>query len=350
MAKVSIAVSFYNVEQYIERCVRSLMEQTLDDMEFVFVDDASTDESLTVFERVVADYPQRQNQVKVLRHESNMGAATGKRDSMLATTGEYVIVVDGDDYVEPDMAERLYAKAIGEDADMVLCGLYHHHNDGSVVENLSCSDENAESERLRMSVINRTITPSLSVKLIRRSIIGTSDFAWPTHDYAEDVAISVQAAYLSKKVVSLLVALYHYCYNPKSVCNLLDRSHLLKTYDDIKSNVQVVFDFLHRKGVYEQYGQCVYNLSVYAKCALLPLVGERKYRKMWFATYPEINKVILRGNDTHHSRIREKIWYLSIWSGLYPKVRKYLISDRLKMRNGWNWGAVVLEKLYRGSA
>ena len=322
------------------------MEQTLEDMEFVFVEDASTDGSLAVLERVLAEYPHRRSQVKVIRHERNMGTAIGKCDSMMATTGEYVIVVDSDDFVELDMAERLYAKAKEEDADMVLCTMFVERYDGSV--NIMDLREN-ESENLRMSVINRIITPSLSTKLIRRSILETADFTWPTHNYAEDVVISVQAAYYSKKVVALPAALYHYCYNPKSVCNMMGLAHLLKIHEDCKANVDVVFDFLRRRGEYERYGQCVYYLSVYAKCSLLPLVGQRKYRRMWLSTYPEMNKVIFWGNATHNSRIREKIWYLSIWSGLYPKVRKYLIGERLKMRNGWNWGAVTLERQYRGS-
>ena len=63
-----------------------------------------------------------------------------------------------------------------------------------------------------------------------------------------------------------------------------------------------------------------------------------------------MNKVIRWGSADHHSRWREKIWYLSIWLGLYPRVRERLIGERLKMNSGWIWGATTMERLYRGNA
>ena len=107
MAKVSLVVSVYNVSRYVERCVRSLFEQTLEDVEFVFVDDGSTDGSMDIVLRVLEEYPNRKGQVEIIRHASNMGTAATKRDGMLAAKGEYVQVVDSDDYVERNMAELL---------------------------------------------------------------------------------------------------------------------------------------------------------------------------------------------------------------------------------------------------
>ena len=350
MVKVSIAVSIYNVAQYIERCIRSLFEQTLEEMEFVFVDDGSTDESVEILLRVIEEYPKRKGQTKLLQHDHNMGVAISKRDSMLAATGEYVLVVDSDDYIELNMAELLYQKAVEENADMVLCGLYMYKYDGSIRTLLKHTEEGVDSDQLRMEVINRDITPSLSTKLIKKELLDTCGIEWPSHGYAEDVAISVQVAYNSKHIVNLPKAMYHYCYNPKSICNNIDKEHLLKIYNDYKANADIVFDLLRRNGVLDQYGQCAYHLSVHAKCALLPIVGERKYRRLWFDTYPEMNKVIMWGSAEHHSRLREKIWYLSIWFGLYPKVRKKLIGERLYMGGGWSWGAVTLERLYHSGA
>ena len=348
MAKVSMVISVYNVSQYIERCVRSLFEQTEEDMEFVFVDDCSTDDSVNVLLSVLEEYPERKNQVRLLRHEYNMGAAISKRDGMLAAMGEYVLVIDSDDYVERNMAELLYRKAVEENADMVLCGLYIYDYEGGARIMLKHIGEGEDSEQLRTEVINRAITPSLSTKLIRKEILDTCDIEWPTHDYAEDVAISVQLAFYSKRIASVPMGLYHYCYNPKSVSNNIDKDHLLKIYNDHKANVDIVFAFLRKNGVLDQYGQCAYNLAVRTKCVLLPLVGERKYRRMWFDTYREMNRVILWGDAGHNSRWREKIWYLSIWLGLYPKVRKRLIGERLRMGSGWKWGAVIMERLYHG--
>ena len=111
MPKVSICIAVYNVEKYIEQCVRSLFEQTLDDLEYIFVDDASPDASIDVLLRVLEDYPHRKNQVKLLRHETNQGVAVARKDAIAAATGEYIIHCDPDDWVDLDMYEKLYVKA-----------------------------------------------------------------------------------------------------------------------------------------------------------------------------------------------------------------------------------------------
>lgn len=105
---VSVIVPIYGVERYIEQCVRTLMEQTLREVEYVFVDDHTPDKSMEILERVLADYPDRMGQVKVLQNEKNQGVARTRRVGLKECTGEYIIQVDSDDYVSPDYCEKLH--------------------------------------------------------------------------------------------------------------------------------------------------------------------------------------------------------------------------------------------------
>lgn len=84
---VSVIIAVYKAEKYIERCARSLFEQTLEDMEFVFIDDATPDNSMKILHRVIDEYPNRKPQVKIITHESNMGTFATKRDGYLASGG-----------------------------------------------------------------------------------------------------------------------------------------------------------------------------------------------------------------------------------------------------------------------
>lgn len=79
MAQVTIIVPIYRVEQYIEQCARSLMEQTLQDVEYIFVDDCTPDNSIEILQRVLNDYPDRKAQVKVLHNEKNKGLPRTRR-------------------------------------------------------------------------------------------------------------------------------------------------------------------------------------------------------------------------------------------------------------------------------
>jgi glycosyltransferase involved in cell wall biosynthesis len=105
--KVSIIVAVYKVADYIEQCARSLFEQTLDDLEIIFVDDSTPDDSVAIIARTLQDYPNRQGQVKILHHEHNMDLPQTRKDGLNAATGEYLIFMDGDDWVEPNYAELL---------------------------------------------------------------------------------------------------------------------------------------------------------------------------------------------------------------------------------------------------
>lgn len=84
---VSVIIAVYKAEKYIERCARSLFEQTLKDMEFIFIDDATPDNSMNVLRRIIDEYPERKPQVKIITHEHNMGTFVTKRDGYLAAGG-----------------------------------------------------------------------------------------------------------------------------------------------------------------------------------------------------------------------------------------------------------------------
>ena len=114
MPAVSVIIPVYGVEKYIERCARSLFEQTMEDLEYIFVDDCTPDASMDILARVMDDYPARRCQVKVLHNEVNRGLAYTRRRGVEASTGDYIIHCDSDDYVEKDIYEKLYAKATEE--------------------------------------------------------------------------------------------------------------------------------------------------------------------------------------------------------------------------------------------
>ena len=124
MPKVSVVIPTYNVEKYIERCVRSLFEQTLDSMEYIFVDDCSPDNSIAIMQKVLEEYPQRKDQVKIIRHEVNQGVGAARNHGVAACTGDYIIHCDPDDWVDLNMYETMYNKAIENNADMVYCDYY----------------------------------------------------------------------------------------------------------------------------------------------------------------------------------------------------------------------------------
>ena len=124
MSKVSVVVPIYGVEKYIERCARSLFEQTLDDIEFIFVDDCTKDHSICVLEKVLLDYPQRQKQTTIVHHEVNKGLPLARQTGIMMATGDFIAHCDSDDWVDVDVYRQMYDTAINEKADVVICDYY----------------------------------------------------------------------------------------------------------------------------------------------------------------------------------------------------------------------------------
>ena len=158
---------------------------------------------------------------------------------------------------------------------------------------------------------------------------------WPVRGFYEDVVISTVAAYHSKKIAWVEDPLYHYCYREKSFCGTETPEHRMKNQNDLMQNLEVVVRFLLSKGVYDKYREGIYNHMFYCKKQVLPFVSERKYRKLWFNTYPELNKILLFGDDVYKSSYREKVWMLAMTLGLYPRFKRLLESTDVGERNGY---------------
>lgn len=335
--KVSFAVSVYNNAPYIERAARCLFEQTLDDLEFVFVDDASPDNSMEILYRVLADYPHRQHQVKVFTHEKNLGCAATKRDSYLFATGQYVLLFDSDDYAEPDIAEKLYLKAIETDADMVVTNATYEGADGirrkiDFLPNGVIGD----GENVRIDTYIRNIMGTLWNRLVRRSIYTENNIIWPTSDKISDQPIAVQFSYYCKKVAGVEEELYHYVQYPTSVSHDGTIEGRLKIFYSFKANYELIEDFLKSKGLYDEYKELLtLNCKAQIKCVLLDFIADPTIRRLWLKTYPEVNRMYLWGNAAVKTSYREQLSFICIALGVYPKLKKILYSRHLRPRLGY---------------
>ena len=107
MPKISVIVPIYNVSAYIERCARSLWEQTLDDIEYIFINDCTPDNSMEILEKVLKDYPQRKSQTRIFKMPTNSRQAAVRRHGIKLAAGEYIIHCDADDWVDTNLYEKM---------------------------------------------------------------------------------------------------------------------------------------------------------------------------------------------------------------------------------------------------
>lgn len=344
--KVSIIVPVYRVAKYVEQCARSLFEQTLREIEIIFVDDCSPDNSIQIIQNVLESYPERKPQVRILRNSQNRGLAYTRKVGIMAAQGDYFLNVDSDDYVETDMAEELYNEAVRSNADIVVCNAFLHDGDKVTVTNLFPNGRIGDGENLRDEMLNRIAWPSIWLRLFRRTLLDSPNLIWPMHNNAEDVVFCSSFHYNAKVLSCVNKLLYHYRILSQSISRERSVQAAVNRFNDSYVNLKMVNAFLEEQGVAEKYQRGIIRNKIETVNQLGPLLGQRKYRKLWFTTYPELQKAMFFGEALHPSSWRNKLWVIAVWLGLYPRLGHILLSRRLRPDSDW-WVLLKIEK-YKG--
>lgn len=203
--KISICVPVYNTAPYLPQCLGSLLSQTLQEIEILLVDDGSTD----VSGQICDEYAQRDSRIRVF-HKPNGGSASARQVAWDNMVGEYCIVCDSDDWVEPSMYEELYRKAKEEDADMVLCDFFYNYSDGRQVQANNIPTGCSQDALLR-DVLTRRITGATWNKLVRTDIYQRYNLSWEKGiNLGEDLLMFLKLLQVPLRIVSLPKPLYHY--------------------------------------------------------------------------------------------------------------------------------------------
>lgn len=202
--KISVIVAIYMAEAYLDRCMHSLLCQTLKEIEIILVDDGSRDRSGEICDY----YAAKDTRVKVI-HQVNKGVALARQCGVDNMTGEYSIHVDPDDWIEPDMLEIMYTKAKSEDLDIVICGIINEFSDRSE-EDPPLRDHNDRTKPIQQ-LLNLKISPSLSNKLIRSDIYKTTGMHFPPGlSWGEDMVACLLFFHSGATIGFVDRYLYHY--------------------------------------------------------------------------------------------------------------------------------------------
>lgn len=284
--KVSVIVTIYNRENYIKDCACSLFEQTLKDVEFIFVDDASTDNSISILKDIVERYPSRKSFVKIIRMEKNGGRAVARQTGIDNVLGEYIIHVDSDDWVDTDMMELLYKKAKETDADIVGCNITHEYKNYQSVFKQSYSYSVDENVR---RLLDGRIFPSLCTSMTRRNLIKDYDVQFPQGiDTGEDLLFNLQLYLHARRIIGIDAPSYHYRHTA-------DSGSFQHTEKSIKSVIEVarrIEVLMNETGNYERFKDEIQFRKFSMKCALIERFDKKEYNKAWLNLFPETHKYI----------------------------------------------------------
>ena len=247
---VSILVPVYNVSNYIERCAHSLFQQTFDDIEYIFVNDCTPDDSIEKLQKVIEQYPNRKGRITIIHHEKNCGLAAARNTAVDNSTGKYIQHIDSDDWVEPDMVETMYNKAEEEQADIVTSNNIVEYTKYKRVEKDIVSPIWEENF---FNVVFGDALFCVINKLVKSELYKRKDCR-PVKDFGEDKHTSVRIYFYAQKIVKVDKAFYHINRsdeNNKSITSNKTRIH----FESMIFSQFSLIDFFKEKKMYEKYKQ-----------------------------------------------------------------------------------------------
>lgn len=206
---VSIVTTVYNIQDYIEKCIESLIRQTYINIEIIIVNDCSTDDSM----KKVGCY--EDTRIKIIEHTRNCGAGQARKTGIEAAKGDYIITIDGDDWVSPNFIEALVNNAVKTDADIVSGGItIHMSNDYEEIKRFT--PRISEGIQKFKDYANKKII-FLNNKLVRRTMYDKVPYS--TRRYCEDTPVILPLLYYANKVSYVDNQGYYYRQHNNSLCH-----------------------------------------------------------------------------------------------------------------------------------
>lgn len=208
---VSIVIPVYGVEKFIDQCARSLFEQTYGNIQFIFVNDCTKDNSIILLKEIIELYPNRKSQVLIIEKEKNEGLSLARKTGMQYVKGEYVMLLDSDDWVETTMVEQMLNAIVAENTDVVYCDYYRNSDTQTPI---NCIELSNTKEYIKNMFLLRAPAQTWN-KIYRTELF--DDVEFPVKSMHEDLYINLQVMSYAKSVSHLRQNFYHYRNNPDSI-------------------------------------------------------------------------------------------------------------------------------------
>lgn len=287
--KITVIVPIYNVRNFIARCANSLMKQTLDEVEYVFVNDATLDDSMLILNDVLDLYPTRKNSVIIIDHPKNLGLPAARNSGIAVAQGDYIFHCDSDDFVEIDMLEKMWNTAISIDADIVWSDWYLSY--GSK-ERYMCQPDYKNANEALKGILSGKMKYNVWNKLVKRTLYTDNHILFPAgHGMGEDMTMILLFAY-AQKVAYVPQAFYHYV---KTNVNAMTFNWSDKHLKDLSFNVDRTIHL-----IFSKYGLQLNPYIQYFKLNVkLPflITDDFKMYQVWSKWYTESNIFIWKNKD-----------------------------------------------------
>jgi glycosyltransferase involved in cell wall biosynthesis len=319
--KISIIVPVYKVEQYLRKCVDSILAQTLTNFELILINDGSPDNCGEICD----EYVKKDSRVRVI-HKENGGQATARNWGLDMAKGDYVGFVDSDDWIEPDMYELLYRICENNDCDIASCSSKIYYQNKTVITGTHPLHSLNNSEAMRALLEGKLFDEVVWTKLFKRSVIGNIRF--PVGVMYEDTAFTYRVIHECKKVCCIGEPKYNYI---KRESSTMDRAIKNVSIDAVMIYDEM-YEFINKH--YQELGNLVALKLANSSMVVLNLMSSRKKFKEYKSKYYTVTSIL---NKYFNKTIALKeypntVKILLTAAKIHPLLYKLLINNSLKWR------------------
>ena len=253
MPKASVIVPVYNVEAYLEKCVQSILRQTEQNFELLLVDDGSTDSSGQLCEELA----KKDSRIRVI-HQENQGLGGARNTGIREAKGDWLLLVDSDDWIEPEILEKSLEAGLREEADMVMFPFRSVDEEG---RELAVFRENVPLDRALSLKERKDVLLTAPVawnKLYRTAFFRETGLAYPSRVWYEDIRTTPKLMALARRMVFLGDIGYNYLQRQGSIMNsgkVARNVEIIEAFDDI-------LPWFREHGLFAEYRQELEHLTV----------------------------------------------------------------------------------------
>jgi glycosyltransferase involved in cell wall biosynthesis len=324
---ISIIVPIYNAVPYIERCARSLFEQDMADLEYIFVNDCTPDNSVELLKQLINDeFPDLKERIVIVDLDTNAGVANARNIGLDNAHGEYIGFCDSDDWIEKNMYSSLYKKAKETGAEIVGCNMVNEYQDASTV----FIQNYGEDKQINIShLLLGSIFPSLCTEIVKRSLYVNNNIRFISGiNMGEDLLVNTQLYVNANDISFVAEPFYHYRHDIDSSC---EKRNLSSVMSDIKV-ASLIEEYLVKKDM----AICLMKEMNFRKFfSKLPLWTSKEYRdvKTWRNTFPDSNRYIFEYEQLDW-KMKVEYWLVANRLVYFAKcfVILLLLQNRLKVR------------------
>lgn len=244
MAKISIIVPAFNVEKYIGKCLDSLVNQTLKDIEIICINDCSTDDTLAIMQR----YAETDERIRIIDLKENLRQGGARNRGIVCASSPYVAFVDSDDWVQEDMYEQLLDRAVSTHADIVTSDYYYYYGPTNIKVAVNCNPEifgKSKEEQDKYFIVTGC---RMWTSIFRKSLFIKNDLYYPEKCLYEDNPMLILYV-LANKVEKINTPFYYYRNDNISTTRNINNPHFFDRLDTSK----MFIDNFKRFNLYERY-------------------------------------------------------------------------------------------------